>query len=107
VNLTQSVQTYNDAIQNGKEDPFRGENVFERPFAEEGPYYGVEVVSAVHMTLGGVVADENGQVLNNANEPVEGLYAAGEVTDVSGAFNAAILFGRISGQKAGEYVLAQ
>ena len=106
-NLTQTVETYNQAIRGETTDPFRGDDVFERPFAESGPYYGVEVESAIHMTLGGVVANEKGQVLTGDNTPVEGLYAAGEVTDVSGAFNAAIAFGRITGKEAAAYVSGQ
>ena len=106
-NLTKTVETYNSAINSDIADPFRGEKVFDRKFAAEGPYYGVEVESAIHMTRGGVVANEKAQVLNNSDLPVEGLYAAGEVTDVSGAFNASVVFGRISGQEAGKYVLGK
>ncbi len=104
-NLQRTVEDYNAAISGEIADPFRGDKVFDRPFASSGPYYGVEVVSAIHMTMGGVVANERAQVLNSSNEPVEGLYAAGEVTDVSGAYNAAIIFGKISGQEASKFVL--
>ena len=57
------------------------------------------------MTKGGVVANENAEVINNNDEVVEGLYAAGEVTSTSGAYSAAVVFGRISGEKAAEYIL--
>ena len=53
-----TVDEYNKVIENKEEDPFRGEDISERKFAEEGPYYGVPVESAIHMTKGGVVADE-------------------------------------------------
>ncbi|MEG1807101.1 MAG: FAD-binding protein [Cetobacterium sp.] len=65
----------------------------------DGPYYGAKVQSAIHMTKGGVVADENTQVLNNKGEKVKGLYAAGEVTNTSAAYSAAVVFGRIAGEK--------
>ncbi|MEG1450457.1 MAG: FAD-binding protein, partial [Cetobacterium sp.] len=55
---------------------------------------------AIHMTKGGVVADENTQVLNDKGEKVKGLYAAGEVTSTSAAYSAAVVFGRIAGEKA-------
>lgn len=57
------------------------------------------------MTKGGVVANENAQVLNNDDTPVEGLYAAGEVTATTGAYSSSVVFGRISGEKAAEYIL--
>lgn len=70
----------------------------------EGPYYGAKVQSAIHMTKGGVVADENTQVLNNKGEKVKGLYAAGEVTNTSAAYSAAVVFGRIAGEKAAQEI---
>lgn len=63
--------------------------------------------TACHMTKGGVLANENAEVLTTENEVVEGLYAAGEVTSTSGAYSAAVVFGRISGTKAAEYILKQ
>lgn len=79
----------------------------QRAFDQEGPFYGVKVEAADHMTKGGVLANENAQVLTTENEVVEGLYAAGEVTSTSGAYSAAVVFGRISGTKAAEYILGQ
>ena len=76
-------------------------------FDQEGPFYGVKVEAANHMTKGGVLANENAQVLTTENEVVEGLYAAGEVTSTSGAYSAAVVFGRISGTKAAEYILGE
>lgn len=104
-NLVATTETYNKAINGEMEDPFRGEDVFDRPFAAEGPYYGVQVESAIHMTKGGVVANEKTQVLNNNDEAVEGLYASGEVTDTSGAYSASVIFGRVSGQEVADYIL--
>ena len=68
------------------------EKELNRDFADVGPYYGVEVESAIHMTKGGVVADEKTQVINNDNEVVEGLYAAGEVTNTKiGAYSLSLI----------------
>jgi len=67
---------------------------------KEGPYYGAKVQSAIHMTKGGVVADEKTQVVNTKGEKVKGLYAAGEVTSTSAAYSAAVVFGRIAGEEA-------
>jgi len=57
------------------------------------------------MTRGGCIANEKAQVLTNSGEVVEGLYAAGEVTATSQAYSAAVIFGRISGEEAANYVL--
>lgn len=105
-NLKAAVVQFNQAIADGTGDPFR-EKPFTRPFLEKGPYYGVQVESAIHMTKGGVVANEKTQVLNTQGEVVEGLYAAGEVTWISGAYEAAVAFGRIAGQEAAKAVQAK
>ena len=56
------------------------------------------------MTKGGILANEKAQVLDENDKVIDGLYAAGEVTDTSGAYSAAIIFGRISGESAAEYI---
>jgi len=100
-NLLKSVDTYNRSVAGEIQDPFR-EKAFTEKFT--GPYYGVQVESAIHMTKGGVLANEKTQVLNTNNEVVEGLYAAGEVTSTSGAYSAAVVFGRIAGSQAAEFI---
>jgi len=76
-----------------------------RPFDAEGPYYGSKVQTANHMTKGGVTADERAQVLYADGTKVPGLYAAGEVTWISGAYSASVVFGRIAGQSVAEDIL--
>lgn len=78
-----------------------------RQFDAEGPYYGAAVQRAIHMTKGGVVANENAQVLNNNNEVVEGLYAAGEVVSTSAAYSGSVVFGQISAIEAAKYIQAE
>ena len=104
-NLKKSVEDYNKAIDGEMEDPFRKDKFEENmKFNTEGPFYGVKVESAIHMTKGGVVANENAQVMDNDGKVVDGLYAAGEVTDTSGAYSASVVFGRISGEQAANYI---
>lgn len=43
------------------------------------PYRGYPVTTAITFTYGGLRADTNGRVLTAAGEPIEGLYAAGEL----------------------------
>ncbi len=101
--LKQSVATFNKAVKGEIDDPYR-ETAFTDEINASGPYYGVQVESAIHMTRGGVVANEKAQVLDNDGNVVEGLYAAGEVTATSQAYSAAVIFGRISGAEAAAYV---
>ncbi len=73
-----------------------------RALDAEGPYYGVRVEPAIHMTKGGVVANEKGQVLYADDTVVPNLYAAGEVTWQPGAYSASVCFGWIAGQNAAQ-----
>ncbi len=103
-NLKATINTFNSAVKGEIADPFR-EKAFTDEFNEAGPFYGVQVESAIHMTRGGVVANENAEVITNDGKIVDGLYAAGEVTASSQAYSAAVVFGRISGEEAAKYIL--
>jgi len=104
-NLVATVETFNRAVDGYISDPFRPV-AFTRRFREEGPFFGMQVTSAVHMTRGGVVPDERGRVLMPDGSVVPGLFAAGEVTATLGNFSAAVIFGRVAGREAA-YLIAQ
>ena len=101
--LKETFDTYNKAVRGEIDDPFR-EEVAEEEINTDGKLYCVTVTPAVHMTKGGIVANEKAQVLDNEDNIIEGLYAAGEVTDTSGAYSSAVIFGRISGKSAAENI---
>lgn len=77
-------------------------------------YYAAKCVPAIHHTMGGVKINTETQVLNDAGEAIPGLFAAGEVTGgvhggnrIGGnAVTDIVVFGRIAGTSAEEYVLA-
>lgn len=102
-NLVKTVETANKAVDGEIADPFREKALSDK--IDKGPYYGVKFEAGVHMTKGGVAANEKAEVLNNDNEVVEGLYAAGEVANSSAAYSASVVFGRISGEEAAKYIL--
>ena len=77
--LKASVEQYNADAAAGTENA-QVAAVPKRALDAEGPYYGVRVEAANHMTKGGVVCNENAQVLNADDTVVPGLYAAGEIT---------------------------
>ena len=101
--LKETFNTYNKAVKGEIDDPFR-EEAAEDEINTDGKLYSVTVTPAVHMTKGGIVANEKAQVLDNEDNIIEGLYAAGEVTDTSGAYSSAVIFGRISGKSAAENI---
>ena len=105
-NLKETFVNYNKAVNKEIDDEFR-EEAAENPMSETGPYYAVQVESAIHMTKGGVVANEKTEVINNSNEVVKGLYASGEVTDTSGAYSASVVFGRIAGEEAAKFIASK
>ena len=78
------------------------------------PYTGYAVTTGISFTFGGVKIDTRGRVVTNAQEPIPGLYAAGEM--VGGLFyynypggsglSAGMVFGRLSGTSAGQDAMA-
>ena len=66
----------------------------------KGTFYGVEARPSRHYCNGGIVTNGKAEVVNDANKPIEGLYAAGEVTFHSAhpASNA-LTFGMIAAEQ--------
>lgn len=77
----------------------------------EPPYYGFVVTCGITFSFGGLKINDDGEVLDTADETIPGLYAAGEL--VGGIFYQNYLggaglmsgsvFGRLSGRSAGSY----
>ena len=97
--LKASVEQYNADAAAGAENA-QIAAVPKRALDAEGPYYGVRVEAANHMTKGGVVCNENAQVLNADDTVVPGLYAAGEVTWQAGGSSESVCFGKVAGAQA-------
>ena len=97
--LAASVEQYNADAADGAQNAAL-EAVPVRALDAEGPYYGVRVEAANHMTKGGVLTNENAQVLTEEGDVVPGLYAAGEVTAQSGGYSQSVAFGKIAGEQA-------
>ena len=78
------------------------------------PYLGYAVTTGISFTFGGVKINGRGQVVTNSQEPIPGLYAAGEM--VGGLFyynypggsglSAGMVFGRLSGASAAQDAVA-
>ena len=91
-NLMASVEKYNSYVDAGN-DPDFGKNVFGSKI-ETAPYYAVIEKPSVHHTMGGLTINTEAQVLNEAGEAIQGLYAGGNaIADI-------MVFGRIAGANA-------
>jgi fumarate reductase flavoprotein subunit len=106
--LASTLDAYNRGVAAKKDEAF-GRQDMARPL-KAPPYYAIEVVPAVHHTMGGVVIDTEARVLSPAGAPIPGFYAAGEVTGgVHGgnrlggnALADIVTYGRIAGRNAAQ-----
>lgn len=121
--LKKTVETYNAAVDSKGTDEFgrdfSGNNLNSYSVAinkiEGDKYYACPIKALVVMTLGGVSTNTDAQVLNEAGQPIPGLYAAGEVVGgiwgkyVSGGTGVMgpIVFGRIAGRNVMEKPLGE
>ena len=105
--LIASVKTYNQAVED-KNDVL-GKSPRELRFKiQTPPFWACYAGMSVHYTMGGLTINEKAQCLNTENQPIAGLWAAGEVTGgVHGANRLgangladAVSFGRIAGREA-------
>ena len=68
-----------------------------------GKYYGIVVSPAKRITTGGIVTDGEGHVLNNSDEVITGLYAAGETTAYGAhPLSASLIFGKVCAETIAE-----
>ncbi|WP_342430729.1 flavocytochrome c [Neobacillus sp. FSL H8-0543] len=98
--LGETIRSYNSGIQSGAETEF-GRNSLTHNYGkptpiEKAPFYAFESTVAMLATYAGVAVNPEGQVLNSYEEPIPGLYAAGEVT---GGFHGA---GYVTGSSLGK-----
>lgn len=110
--LKKTIDDYNKYVLKGKDEemdkPFfklRNKIV---PDISKPPFYAFRAIPKVHHTMGGVAINANAEVLNQKNEVIEGLFAAGEsVGGIHGASRLGscavpdcLVFGRVAAQSA-------
>ena len=102
-NLQKSIDDYNAVVDGGVDE--LGLTTYDKKLGNP-PYYAAKRLPTVHHTMGGLKIDTECHVLGQDDNPISGLYAAGEVTgDIHGANrlggNAIVdiaVFGRIAGE---------
>lgn len=102
-----SVDAYNATCRNGGPDPFGRPRETLVPI-ETGPFYCVKLWPGGSNTTGGPRRDEHARVIDVFGNPIPGLYAAGEIGQVSGliypadGFNLteALCYGQIAAESA-------
>jgi succinate dehydrogenase/fumarate reductase flavoprotein subunit len=78
--LTASFNKYNTDAQNGVDTEFgKTGNAF-KPY-QDGPYYIVRMIPCACDVLGGIVTNQEYQILNASNKPFDSLWAAGSVSN--------------------------
>lgn len=81
--LVNTIENYNKAVYANDDAEFNRKSFPENADIIQGPFYASPQVPAAHITAGGLAIDTSYRVLDNNSSPIEGLYAAGEVTNGS------------------------
>jgi 3-oxosteroid 1-dehydrogenase len=92
--LSETILRFNDYAAKGEDPDFgRGESQYNKVLGdpankpnqalgpiETGPFYATEIFPGDVGTAGGVITNENAQVLDHSDEPIPGLYATGNMS---------------------------
>jgi 3-oxosteroid 1-dehydrogenase len=92
--LIETIDHFNEHARKGVDPDYgRGESAYNRALGDphrkvhpclgpidEAPYYACEVLPGDVGTCGGLLTDEHARVLDQGDEPIEGLYATGNST---------------------------
>jgi tricarballylate dehydrogenase len=120
--LLKTINDFNNSVQEGEFNPFikdgkctKGIDPPKSNWAlriDKPPFYAYPLSCALSHTVAGVAINNKAQVLSNDDIPIEGLYAAGEIVGfdyfkyVPGtSFFRGLVFGRIAGKEAVEYLI--
>ncbi len=114
--LQATIDRYNRLVADGEDldfarfGPLSGQTGSAVQPVTSPPFYAVRLLPMTRKSMGGLAIDMNTQVIGPGNQPIEGLFAAGEVTGVagingshggSGTFLApSVLTGRIAGRNS-------
>jgi len=76
-NLDRTLAAYNQAVSSNDAKALPVARTGQ-PKALRAPFYGLRVVSGITFTMGGIAINGKGQALDQNDQPIAGLYAAGD-----------------------------
>lgn len=99
-----SINKYNSDVDQGEDTDFNRRGELRK--IKTGPFYIQKVTPSIHHTMGGLVINQDANVLDEKGNIIPGLFAAGEVTGgIHGtnrlggnAITDVVVFGRIAGK---------
>lgn len=112
-NLTQTIETWNQAVVN-QDDQFGRKTGMDRQL-NHPEFMAIHIAPAVHYTMGGIKINHYTQVLNQDDQVINGLFAAGETSGglhgnnrIGGnSIAETVVFGRQAGQRIFKYIQEQ
>lgn len=113
--LRKTIAKYNHAAEIGYDADFHTNPKYIRPVREEsGHIYCYRIMPGGYDTLGGILVDENTNVLDENNMPIEGLYSAGDMAvgsiygdtpaNAGGTVYGAMSLGLVAGEAVAAFV---
>ena len=110
-NLVKTVEQYNRAVETGNAIALTVPRTG-TPKPLRAPYYGLKVVPGITFTMGGVLINGRGEVLNQSEQPIAGLYAAGDAIGglmggYRGGYTGGLMQAVVTGILAGENAARQ
>lgn len=110
-NLQATVTAWDSAVSTKNDSEFGRSTGMERNISD-APFYAIHIAPAVHYTMGGVAINHQTQVLNQSDQVIAGLFAAGEVVGglhgnnrIGGnSIAETVIFGRQAGQQVFKYL---
>jgi len=113
--LKKTIAKYNHAAEIGYDEEFKTDPRFIRPVHEEsGHIYCYRILPGGYDTMGGIAIDENANILDECNRPIEGLFGGGDIATSSlygdppanagGTVYGSMTTGMLAGDSAAAYV---
>ena len=99
--LVATVEEYNASVEKGVDEAFGREKALSK--LETAPFYAASGKPSNHICAGGILTDGKAQVLDADNNPIEGLYAAGETVNLAyHPLCSALTFGRVTAEQVAQ-----
>lgn len=104
--LTKTVEQYNRDVESGAGNSLPVTRTG-KPKVLRAPFYGLKVIPGITFTMGGILINGHAQALNQDEQPIAGLYAAGDAIGglmggYRGGYTGGLMQAVVTGILAGE-----